>query len=75
MKSLIEILGCFFHLAENLWKHMGKYGLVELYHSDRHIYKLYQWLKALAFVPLIDVVDAFKKISNKCPAAFSPMLT
>ncbi|CAF1109324.1 unnamed protein product [Brachionus calyciflorus] len=69
-----KVLGCWFHLSQNLWKHVQSYGLVEKYSSDKEFYKAFQRLKALPFVPCDDVVDAFKVIKCNSPVEFNLML-
>ncbi|CAF0849027.1 unnamed protein product [Brachionus calyciflorus] len=66
-----KVLGCWFHLSQNLWKHVQSYGLVEKYSSDKEFYKASQRLKALPFVPCDDVVDAFKIIKCNSPVEFN----
>ena len=69
-----KVLGCWFHLSQNLWKHVQSYGLVEKYSSDKEFYKAFQRLKALPFVPCVDVVYAFKVIKCNSPVEFNLML-
>lgn len=55
-------IGCWFHLSQNLWKHMQEYSLHIEYVKDKMIWRSYQRLKSLPFVPIKDVIKAFELI-------------
>ena len=66
-------MGFWFHLAKNLWKHMKDYGLTKK-ENNLSVYISFQRLKALPFVPLHDVCQAFELIKSKSPKEFSQMI-
>ena len=45
------IVGCFFHLLSNLWKHIQRAGLQERYMNDPEFGLQLRMIAALAFVP------------------------
>ena len=55
----IDVKGCFFHLSQNLWKKIQQNGLALLYGNDDEFAMLMRSIAALAFVPEIDVPQAF----------------
>lgn len=56
-----EVVGCFFHLSQNLWRKIQKTpGLVAKYKEQDEIRKHCKFLLALAFVPVRDVPFAFE---------------
>jgi hypothetical protein len=69
-----SISGCYFHFAQNLWKHMQKNSLATLYTHDKEIRVAFRAMQCLAFVPKNDVVFAFKELSKTVPAQFQCML-
>ena len=71
----INIFGCYFHFAQNLWKQMQQKKLSLSYINNKEIRFHYKLLKALCFVPPPDVINAFNLISKTAPASFIPMLT
>ena len=60
----VEILGCFFHLGQSLWRKVVAEGLQNSYITDEIIRKNIKTLMALAFVPTGDVADAFMQIAE-----------
>lgn len=57
----VEIVGCFFHLCQNLWRQIQKTtGLVRLYKENDDIRFQCKFLVALSFVPPRDVQFAFE---------------
>jgi hypothetical protein len=66
--------GCWFHLCQNLWKHMVDKGFKTLYNRDLKITKAFKWLKCLAFVPISDITKAFLIIKIRSPDTFMPVL-
>ena len=69
-----RLVGCYFHLVQNFWKHIQSFGLVKLYASDGEIRKNFKFLQALAFVPKKDVIFCLNQIKANCPNKFKPML-
>jgi hypothetical protein len=70
----VKVNGCFFHLAQNLWRHLQQNGLTDEYNKGKKIYKSFQLLKCLPFLPVADVVDGFNLVKSKSPVEFNPML-
>ena len=60
----VEIIGCFFHLGQSLWRKVVAEGLQNAYITDEIILKNMKMLMALAFVPTGDVADAFMQIAE-----------
>jgi hypothetical protein len=69
---------CWFHFVQNLWKNIQLKKLKKDYVKDPIVRKLFKYMKFYPFVPITDVITAFKKIKqcaldSKC-AKFEPML-
>ncbi|CAF0936737.1 unnamed protein product [Brachionus calyciflorus] len=69
-----QILGCWFHLCQNLWRHMQEYKLSKKENYKLSVYKSFQRLKCLPFVPQNDVPKAFELIKAESPVQFKPMI-
>lgn len=69
-----RLVGCYFHLVQNFWKHVQALSLVKLYAVDEEIRKIFKFLQALAFVPKKDVIICLNHIKSNCPSKFMPML-
>jgi hypothetical protein len=71
------INGCYFHLTQNIWKHVQEEKLVTSYRngSNLNLRTAFKRLKCLAFVPTEDVIEAFELIEEHSPAEFKPVLT
>ena len=72
----IEILGCFFHLGQSLWRKVVAEGLQDSYNNNETIRKNVKMLMALAFVPPGDVADAFMQITQgeNFPDVLNPVM-
>lgn len=57
---------CWFHFCENMRIHVSENGLIKSL-SNKAVFKCYQWVKCLPFVPLEDVSSAFKIIKESSP--------
>lgn len=61
-----EVVGCFFHLSQNLWRQIQKTpGLVAQYKERDEIRKHCKFLLALAFVPAKDVPFVFEILKEE----------
>ena len=58
----IIVKGCFFHLCKNIWKKNQENGLAVLYETDDEFSLLMRMISALAFVPEVDLPQAFYDI-------------
>ncbi|XP_066915446.1 uncharacterized protein [Clytia hemisphaerica] len=58
--------GCFFHLCQNIFKHVSTEGLLGRYTDDSNFRMNIKMISALAFVPTNDVIAAFTELSNHC---------
>jgi hypothetical protein len=65
-----RINGCYFHLIQNIWKHLQANKLKKDYISNYKIRKCFKWLRALPFVPPEDVADAFNEVKRISPPKF-----
>jgi hypothetical protein len=66
--------GCFFHLAQNLWKHVQTNGLVGVHSSNPSFRQSFKQLEAIAFVPQHDVVLGINFLKRKSCEEFRPIL-
>ncbi|CAF0766296.1 unnamed protein product [Brachionus calyciflorus] len=62
-----QIVGCYFHLVQNLWKQVQGNSLTKRYCSDGNIRKAFRCLQSLVFVPKKDVVYSFMELKKNCP--------
>jgi len=60
----VEIHGCFFHLAQNIFRKVRAVGLQERYKNDEDLSLAIRMIPALAFVPLDKVTDAFESLQE-----------
>ena len=58
----ITVTCCFFHLSQNIWRRIQENGLQPLYRNDPDFAKFMRMTVALAFVPAVDVPQAFDDI-------------
>ena len=61
----VEVKGCFFHLCQNIWKKIQQNGLAQLYEDDDDFALLMRSISALAFVPEVDVPQAFYDLEQE----------
>ena len=72
-----QIVGCFFHLSQNLMKKVRKYGLKTKYIHNPLFRKLFKMLQALAYVPSVDVITGFnivKKLAESSCTDFTKIV-
>ena len=74
----ILVFLCWFHFVQNLWKNIQLKKLKKDYVKDGIVRNLFKYIKFWPFVPITDVIPAFKKIKkfaadSKC-TKFEPML-
>ena len=72
-----QIVGCFFHLSQNLMKKVRKYGLKTKYLHNSLFRKLFKMLQALAYVPCVDVIAGFnivKKLTESSCTDFTKIV-
>ena len=55
----VRVLGCFFHLSQNVWTKVQRNGLAPLYENDDDFALYMRMISALAFVDPPDVPQAF----------------
>lgn len=68
-----RIVGCLFHLGQNLWRKVQDLGLANQYAAVEEIRMQTKMLVALAFVPPEDVAEAFDELCENCPAPLQPL--
>lgn len=69
-----ELVGCFFHLAQNLWRKIQQSKLTDMYRSEEDIRIKVKQLLALSFVPIRDVQFAFEIITEEYPEQLKPIV-
>ena len=72
----IEIVGCFFHLGQSVWRKVAAEGLQNAYINEELIRKNIKMLMALAFLPTRDVSDGFMQIieAENFPEMLQPVM-
>ena len=70
-----EITGCYFHLIQNIWKHVQLEKLTTEFVGSSEFRLAFKYLKALPFVPIKDIIVAFKEICSAVPDSFVPILS
>ena len=61
------ISGCFFHLAQNIYRKVQTEGLAVNYREDNEFALKIKMLPSLAFVPEMDVIDSFNLLMQDFP--------
>lgn len=61
------IIGCTFHLAQNLWRKIQQFGLSKMYRDNEQFRVCCKKLLALAYVPCNDVQFSMEIISEQFP--------
>lgn len=69
-----EIFGCFFHLCQNLKKHVGELHLNKRYNNEADFALKAKMITALAFVPINDLDVAFDRLAGHLPVELQPLL-
>ena len=59
-----SIKGCFFHLCQNVYKHVQSNGLHTRYRQDADFALSIRMIPALAFVPPGDVINYYEHLEN-----------
>jgi len=59
-----SVRGCFFHLCQNVFRHVQSYGLQQRYAEDLEFALEIRKLTALAFVPEADVIERFELLEQ-----------
>ena len=57
-----SVSGCFFHLAQSVYRKIQAEGLTTRYQQDKEFALKLKMLPCLAFVPENDVIDSFNMI-------------
>ena len=70
----LTVSGCFFHLNENVRKHMQQIGLQRRYQNDPEFAVLLRHIPALAFVPIQHLIEAFETLEEVMPDEMLPLL-
>lgn len=68
------ICGCFFHLAQNMQKHLAQQGLRERYNSEANFAIQAKMILALAFVPIPQLDEAIEQLSKAIPNELQELL-
>ena len=61
----IEILGCYFHFGQSIWRKVQDLGLRQQYTTNEDFRMLVKMLAAIAFVQTPNVPDAFEAVSER----------
>ena len=64
------VYGCFFHLSNNFFKKVQEKNLID-YAQDDEFRLYYKLMQGLAFVPEIDVLEAFLILQQSSPSKFT----
>jgi hypothetical protein len=67
-------VGCYFHFTQCIWRQLQLLSLKEKYQRNKAFYQRLRRLLALAFVPVSDVVGAFKQFSDVFNGDADPLL-
>nr|CAD2180155.1 unnamed protein product [Meloidogyne enterolobii]CAD2191220.1 unnamed protein product [Meloidogyne enterolobii] len=70
-----SIFCCFFHLRQNLRKHISQSNLLNLYNNDPDFALKCKMIIALAFVPENDVINALNLLENDLDDRFEPLIS
>jgi hypothetical protein len=70
----VSIHGCFYHLAQNIYRQVQAVGLQERYRTDEDLALTTRMLPALAFVPANQVVDSFETLQEQAPDELTPVM-
>lgn len=71
----VTIRGCFFHLVQNLRKHLSALQLISLYTTDSSFALKCRMVTSVAFVPENDVVSALTMLENRLPPELEPIIS
>ena len=70
----IQIQGCFFHLSQNMHKHLDRLGFTSLYNADPDFALKAKMIFALAFVPLDKIDEYLDALSTELPEELQDLL-
>jgi len=70
-----HIRGCFFHLFQNLKKHLSSANLLTLYNTNPEFSIHAKMIVSLAFVPQQDLLEAITILENYLPNELEPILS
>lgn len=71
----IEIHGCLFHLAHNLWKCIAREKLSTKYNSDAEFQLFARMILALAFLPISQLPRGVRWLTENLPEELEPVLS
>lgn len=72
--SDVTLVGCYFHLSQNLWRQIQEEkGLIAAYKDSEDVRMKVKMLLALSFVPVRDVQLAFEILSENVPDNMKPL--
>lgn len=70
----VQIKGCFFHLAQNMQKHLARQGFISLYNTDPDFALKAKMIIATAFVPLDKIDEYLDALSTELPQELQDLL-
>ncbi|XP_050517468.1 uncharacterized protein LOC126892081 [Diabrotica virgifera virgifera] len=70
----VNINGCFFHLAQNVKKHVAQLGHLTEYNNDAQFAINCKMVTSLAFVPVRHLDHAIDVLGTNLPVALQPLL-
>ena len=59
-----EIQGCFFHFGQAILRHIQALGLQQRYQNYGEFAVILKQFRALAFVPIIDVIPCYEELAD-----------
>jgi len=68
------LVGCLFHLGQNLWRKVQEFHLATAYRSDEDLRMRVKMILALSFVPVQDVPEAFEDLVDGCTENLTPLI-
>ena len=69
-----NLSGCFFHLCQNVYRSVTRFGLKTLYSENENFAQQVRSLPALGFLPAADVIPTFDEIKEQFPVEGEPVL-
>ena len=70
----VEVKGCFFHLSQNMQKHIASLGLSSRYNNDSQFSLKVNMILALAFVPVEHIDSYIDVLSDELSPEHMPVL-
>ena len=70
----VDVKGCFFHLAQNVYRQVQSHGLAEEYQRNAEFALEVRMIPALAFVPTADVIASFELLDDELSDEAQPIL-